>query len=129
MTATEKTVPQRRVEQSAEGGGNGDQSRALTVVSPEKNRGDKVGLGLTSLNNVSISGVQELSPVVWYLVLTSLGQVGRGPECKSLIMEMVGGVDSGLVGLCCKSVSLEGGLLPAGGEGRGPVREAGGEGG
>lgn len=74
------------------------------MVSPEKNRGDKVGLGLTSLNTFSISGAQELSPVVWYLVLTSLGRVGHGPECKSLIMEMVGGVDSGLVGLCCKSV-------------------------
>ena len=62
------------------------------MVSTEKNRGEKVGLGLTSLNNFSISGAQELSPVVWYLILMSLGQVCNGPECKSLIKEMVGDV-------------------------------------
>ena len=55
------------------------------MVSTEKNRGEKVGLGLTSLNNFSISGAQEL-------VLMSLGQVCSGPEYKSLIKEMVGDV-------------------------------------
>lgn len=72
----------------------------------EKNRGNKVCLGLTSLNTFSISGAQEL-PSCLYLVLMSLGQVCNGPGCKSLIKEMVGDVDSGLAGLYCKSVPLE----------------------
>lgn len=80
------------------------------------------------MNTFSISGAQELSPVVWYLVLMSLGQVCNGPGCKSLIKEMVGDVDSGLAGLYCKSVPLERGLLLEVGEGRGSMREAGGEG-
>lgn len=46
------------------------------------------------------SGAQELSLGVWHLVtLGCLGQVDSGLECESLIKEVNGDVNSGLVGL------------------------------
>lgn len=72
------------------------------------------------------SGAQELSLVVWCLALGSLEQVCNGPEYKSLRKEMVGGVNSGLGGLHCRSVPLVRGLLlrgPGGNERGGRPRK------
>ena len=59
------------------------------------------------------------SIVVWCLALGWLGQVDGGPECESLIEEVIGGgLDSGLVGLYLKSTPWKG-LVSRWGGGRG----------
>ena len=78
-------------------------------------------MGLTSLNNYSGLWGIGLSLIVWNLPLepASFGQVYSGPECKSQIRKVVGGVDFGLIGLYLKSISPRRGLLLRRGDGEG----------